>query len=187
MRPNVVVGGGIVGLAVAGALQDLRPEQPVVVLEKETELAGHQTGHNSGVIHSGLYYAPGSLRARLAASGAGTLKEFCSARDIAYDVPGKLVVATSLRSLRHRRRQRRAYPSENTSLASCMRTEPPLQWRAPARTVGHQEPGRKPSDNHKRPCSVSPHSLASSDPDRHSSARQTRLCAGANPPRRHGG
>lgn len=97
MRPNVVVGGGIVGLAVARALQDLRPEQPVVVLEKETELADHQTGHNSGVIHSGLYYAPGSLRARLAVSGAGALKEFCSARDIAYDVPGELVVATSPR------------------------------------------------------------------------------------------
>jgi len=93
--PYVVVGGGVVGLSVAKALQDSDPDRSVVVLEKEARVAAHQTGHNSGVIHSGLYYRPGSLKARLAVSGAAALKEYCGQRGIAYDVPGKLVVATS--------------------------------------------------------------------------------------------
>lgn len=95
MRPNVVVGGGVVGLAVAKALQESDPDRNVLVLEKEAGVAAHQTGHNSGVIHSGLYYRPGSLKARLAVSGAVALKDYCEQRGIAYDVPGKLVVATS--------------------------------------------------------------------------------------------
>lgn len=95
MRPNVVVGGGVVGLAVAKALQESDPGRNVLVLEKEAGVAAHQTGHNSGVIHSGLYYRPGSLKARLAVSGAVALKDYCEQRGIAYDVPGKLVVATS--------------------------------------------------------------------------------------------
>nr|MCW2727365.1 hydroxyglutarate oxidase [Aeromicrobium sp.] len=99
MAPTIVVGGGIVGLAVARALQDLRPDQPVVVLEKETQVAAHQTGHNSGVIHSGLYYKPGSLKARLAVTGAEQMKQYCEANGITYDVPGKLVVASSDREL----------------------------------------------------------------------------------------
>lgn len=99
MQPTVVVGGGIVGLAVAKALQDRQPDQPLLVLEKESALAAHQTGHNSGVIHSGLYYAPGSLKARLAVEGARTLKEYCEQHGIDFDVPGKLVVATRERDL----------------------------------------------------------------------------------------
>jgi (S)-2-hydroxyglutarate dehydrogenase len=94
MRPNLVVGGGIVGLSVAKALQENDPDRPVVVLEKESELATHQTGHNSGVIHAGLYYTPGSLRARLAVRGGEELKDYCAAHGVHYDVPGKLVVAT---------------------------------------------------------------------------------------------
>jgi L-2-hydroxyglutarate oxidase len=94
MLPNVVVGGGIVGLATARALQEREPDRPVVVLEKETTLAAHQTGRNSGVIHSGLYYPPGSLKATLAVRGAEALKEWCAARGVPFDVPGKLVVAT---------------------------------------------------------------------------------------------
>lgn len=97
--PNVVVGGGIIGLSVARAMQRRDPGRPVAVLEKETKLAAHQTGHNSGVIHSGLYYTPGSLKARLAVRGAHALKEYCSQNGIPYDVPGKLVVATSTREL----------------------------------------------------------------------------------------
>lgn len=97
MPSTIVVGGGVVGLAVARAVQRRRPSGDVLVLEKERELAGHQTGHNSGVIHSGLYYAPGSLKARLAVAGGAQLKEFCSTHGITYDVPGKLVVATSER------------------------------------------------------------------------------------------
>ncbi|MFG1625524.1 L-2-hydroxyglutarate oxidase [Kribbella sp. NPDC049227] len=95
MGSAVVVGGGVVGLAVARALQRLDPGTPVVVLEKESAVAAHQTGHNSGVIHSGLYYKPGSLKARLAVSGGAALREYCEAKEIPVDVPGKLVVATT--------------------------------------------------------------------------------------------
>jgi L-2-hydroxyglutarate oxidase len=97
--PSVVVGGGIVGLATARALQDLDPDRPVVVVEKESAVAFHQTGRNSGVIHSGLYYAPGSLKADLAVRGAEEMKRFCAEHGIHYDVPGKLVVATHAREL----------------------------------------------------------------------------------------
>jgi L-2-hydroxyglutarate oxidase len=90
-----VVGGGIVGLSVARALQRLGPGTPVVVLEKERSVAAHQTGHNSGVVHSGLYYKPGSLKARLAVAGGAALKEYCEEKGIPVEVPGKLVVATT--------------------------------------------------------------------------------------------
>src|SRR5436190_18663277 len=95
MRSAVVVGGGIVGLAVARALQRLDPGTPVVVLEKEPAVAAHQTGHNSGVVHSGLYYRPGSLKARFAVAGGMALREYCAEKGIPLDVPGKLVVATT--------------------------------------------------------------------------------------------
>lgn len=88
----VVVGGGIVGLATAMALTE--GGRSVVVLEKESRLAAHQTGHNSGVIHSGLYYAPGSLKARTCTAGRDALYEFCERHDIAHERCGKVVVAT---------------------------------------------------------------------------------------------
>ncbi|WUJ69555.1 L-2-hydroxyglutarate oxidase [Kribbella soli] len=94
-RSAVVVGGGIVGLAVARALQQRDPGTPVVVLEKEPSVAAHQTGNNSGVVHSGLYYRPGSLKARFAVAGGAALKEYCEEKGIPLDVPGKLVVATT--------------------------------------------------------------------------------------------
>lgn len=94
MLPNVVVGGGIVGLAVAKALQELDPGRGTVLVEKEPAVAAHQSGHNSGVIHSGLYYQPGSLKARLAVQGARELEAYCGEQGIPFDVPGKLVVAT---------------------------------------------------------------------------------------------
>jgi (S)-2-hydroxyglutarate dehydrogenase len=94
MLPNVVVGGGIVGLTVAKALQELEPGRGTVIVEKEQEVALHQSGHNSGVIHSGLYYQPGSLKARLAVQGARDLMAYCTERGIPFDVAGKLVVAT---------------------------------------------------------------------------------------------
>lgn len=96
---HAVVGAGIVGLAVARALQRQDPDTRVLVLEKEREVGAHQTGHNSGVIHSGLYYRPGSLKSRLAVRGAAALKEYCGEQGIPFDVPGKLVVATDLRQL----------------------------------------------------------------------------------------
>lgn len=91
----VVIGGGIVGLSTAMALvQGERPARPLV-LEKEAALAGHQTGHNSGVIHSGIYYKPGSLKARYTVQGAREMVEFARAHDIAHDLCGKVVVATT--------------------------------------------------------------------------------------------
>ncbi len=89
-----VVGGGILGLATARLLATSRPGDEVVVLEKEDTLARHQTGHNSGVVHAGLYYAPGSLKARLCTRGRELMKEFCDERGVAYDECGKVVVAT---------------------------------------------------------------------------------------------
>jgi L-2-hydroxyglutarate oxidase len=95
MTRYAVIGGGIVGLATAYELTRSRPHATVVVLEKEDRVAGHQTGHNSGVIHSGLYYRPGSLKANLCRAGAAAMVEFCSTMDIPVRVCGKLVVATS--------------------------------------------------------------------------------------------
>ncbi len=94
-REFVVIGGGIVGLSTALNLLQRRPGASVVVLEKEPELAAHQTGHNSGVIHAGIYYAPGSLKARLCRAGEKATKEFCQAHGIPFQTIGKLVVATS--------------------------------------------------------------------------------------------
>lgn len=93
MRRYAVVGAGIVGLATAARLVARGDE--VVVLEKETGLARHQTGRNSGVIHSGLYYAPGSLKARMAAAGAVSMARFAQDRGIPYAGCGKLVVAVT--------------------------------------------------------------------------------------------
>jgi L-2-hydroxyglutarate oxidase len=91
MHDIAVAGGGIVGLAVARALA--LSGRSVVVLERETALGVHQTTHNSGVIHAGIYYAPGSLKARLCVEGAAALYEYCEAKGIAAERCGKLVVA----------------------------------------------------------------------------------------------
>ncbi|MGZ4165189.1 MAG: L-2-hydroxyglutarate oxidase [Solirubrobacteraceae bacterium] len=90
----VVVGGGILGLATARLLATSHPGDDVLLLEKESGLAHHQTGHNSGVVHAGLYYAPGSLKARLCTRGRELMKEFCAQKDVVYDECGKVVVAT---------------------------------------------------------------------------------------------
>lgn len=91
-----IVGGGIVGLATALALTRRRPGLRLTVLEKENRLAAHQTGHNSGVIHSGLYYKPGSLKAQNCVAGRDALYRFCSEHGIPHQRCGKLVVATDL-------------------------------------------------------------------------------------------
>jgi len=91
----VVIGGGIVGLATALQLKNANPKLKLVVIEKETELAKHQTGNNSGVIHSGLYYKPGSLKATNCIRGYNLLLEFCNANEVPYELCGKIVVATS--------------------------------------------------------------------------------------------
>ncbi|AYV28558.1 L-2-hydroxyglutarate oxidase LhgO [Streptomyces sp. ADI95-16] len=90
----LVIGGGIVGLSTAHALSRLAPGTRVVVLEKEPGPARHQTGRNSGVIHSGIYYRPGSLKARFAVRGAAEMVKFCAEHGIAHEVTGKLIVAT---------------------------------------------------------------------------------------------
>lgn len=90
----IVVGAGIVGLATAHALLRARPDLKVTVLDKEDGVAKHQTSHNSGVVHSGIYYRPGSLRAELCVRGVGMLRAFCEEHGIKYDQVGKVVVAT---------------------------------------------------------------------------------------------
>jgi len=96
MRPDctlVVIGGGIVGLATARKLLEVRPGLRLQLLEKDAEVACQQTGHNSGVIHSGLYYRPGSLKARLCGEGREALYDYCGRRKIPFERCGKLVVA----------------------------------------------------------------------------------------------
>jgi L-2-hydroxyglutarate oxidase LhgO len=88
-----VVGAGIIGLAVARRLAELRPDATVTVLEKERDLALHQTGRNSGVVHAGIYYAPGSLKAQLCRRGVGLLRAYVEERGLPYEECGKLVVA----------------------------------------------------------------------------------------------
>lgn len=95
----LVIGGGIVGLSTAHALSRLAPGTRVVVLEKEDGPARHQTGRNSGVIHSGIYYRPGSLKARFAVRGAAEMVKFCAEHGIAHEVTGKLIVATGREEL----------------------------------------------------------------------------------------
>ena len=91
----VIVGGGIVGLATAYSLLTTNPALKLVVLEKEPSLGAHQTGHNSGVIHSGLYYKPGSLKAKNCIEGYAKLLQFCREHEIAHEICGKIVVALS--------------------------------------------------------------------------------------------
>src|SRR3974390_3444419 len=95
----VVVGGGVVGLAVALEITRRFPGLRVLVLEKEDRVARHQSGHNSGVIHSGVYYKPGSLKARLCVAGAAAMVEFCREHSVSCRVCGKVIVATSAAEL----------------------------------------------------------------------------------------
>jgi len=91
----VIVGGGIVGLATALALTERFPRCAVVIVEKEPQLARHQTGHNSGVIHAGIYYKPGSFKAQLCVEGVRLMKAFCEANGVAYENCGKVILATT--------------------------------------------------------------------------------------------
>ena len=89
----IIIGGGIVGLATACKLSRRSPAVRIIVLEKEDKVCAHQSGHNSGVLHAGLYYKPGSLKARLAVSGVRELVAFCREHDVPHEICGKLVVA----------------------------------------------------------------------------------------------
>lgn len=99
-----IIGGGIVGLATAYKLLNAKPHWSISVFEKEREVGQHQSGHNSGVLHAGLYYRPGSKKARLAVSGIRQMTEYAQKRGITYEICGKLVVATDaaeVQRLRH--------------------------------------------------------------------------------------
>jgi L-2-hydroxyglutarate oxidase LhgO len=108
-----VIGAGLIGLAVARRLGELNPAATVTVLEKESRVAMHQSGHNSGVVHAGIYYAPGSLKARLCRRGVGLMRAYCEEHDVPYIECGKLVVAVDDRELdRLRELERRAEANE---------------------------------------------------------------------------
>lgn len=89
-----IIGGGIVGLATALQLKKIRPSLKIILVEKEEKIAQHQTGNNSGVIHSGIYYKPGSLKAKNCSRGYKLLLEFCNQYNIKYELCGKLIIAT---------------------------------------------------------------------------------------------
>ena len=95
----VIVGGGIVGLSVGLALTEQFPHKKIIILEKESSVSMHQTGNNSGVIHSGIYYKPGSFKARFARQGSESMVAFCKEHNIEYDICGKVIVATEEKEL----------------------------------------------------------------------------------------
>ena len=95
----IIIGAGIVGLATSLKIKEKNPDLKILILEKESRIARHQTGNNSGVIHSGLYYRPGSLKALNCLHGYDLMLEFCKTHDIKYDLCGKIVVATSEKEL----------------------------------------------------------------------------------------
>jgi (S)-2-hydroxyglutarate dehydrogenase len=99
MYDFVIVGGGIVGLSSGMALGERYPKANILILEKESNWAYHQTGNNSGVIHSGIYYKPGSFKATFCRAGSRSMVEFCQEHDIAHEVCGKVIVATQAEQL----------------------------------------------------------------------------------------
>ncbi|MDW0117481.1 L-2-hydroxyglutarate oxidase [Sporosarcina thermotolerans] len=99
MYDFAIVGGGIVGLSTGMALTKRYPGAKIVMIEKEKDWAHHQTGNNSGVIHSGIYYKPGSFKAKFAREGNESMVEFCKEHGIAYDVCGKVIVATEQKEI----------------------------------------------------------------------------------------
>ncbi|MHA4737502.1 L-2-hydroxyglutarate oxidase [Dyadobacter sp. MSC1_007] len=130
MYDITVIGGGIVGLATALRIKEQKPSLKVLLLEKEKEVAKHQTGHNSGVIHSGLYYKPGSLKATNCIRGYRMLIDFCDRKGVPYDLCGKIVVATTeeqrplLRNLYERGNQNGLTDNRMISAAEIKEIEP---------------------------------------------------------------
>ena len=99
MYDFIIIGGGIVGLSVGMNIYKRRPSAKVLILEKENELAKHQTGNNSGVIHSGIYYKPGSFKAKFAKRGSKSMRDFSNKYGIRHDICGKVIVATKEKEL----------------------------------------------------------------------------------------
>ncbi len=129
----VIVGGGIVGISTAYNLRQSRPDAKILVIEKEMALARHQTGRNSGVIHAGVYYQPGSLKARLCKEGAAETAKFCESHDIPIVRCGKLIVATDQHELERLRSLEERTTENGIRFERLDRTE--LQKREP-RIVG---------------------------------------------------
>lgn len=126
-----IVGGGIVGLSTSIALQEKYPEKKIILVEKESHCASHQTGHNSGVIHSGIYYKPGSYKAILTRKGNAELVKFCQRHNINHDVCGKLIVACQEKELPllenlYQRGLANGIAVEKVSLAQAKEIEPYL-------------------------------------------------------------
>lgn len=134
-REIAIIGGGIVGLATARALSE-RSSVRLLILEAEARLAAHQTGHNSGVIHSGLYYRPGSLKARLCVSGREAMYAYCREQGVAHERCGKVVVAVeerelpALAELERRGRDNGLVGVERLDAAALRRREPHVTGRA---------------------------------------------------------
>lgn len=129
MTDIAVIGGGIVGLATALRLQEVRPGLAVTLLEKEDAVAQHQTGRNSGVIHAGIYYAPGSLKAEFCRRGLAMTVAFCREHGLPYDQRGKLIVATSAVEMErmaalHDRATRNGLPLDRLDRAALAAREP---------------------------------------------------------------
>ena len=93
MERLIIIGGGIIGLATALQASRQQVAREIIVLEKDPQTGGHQSSHNSGVLHCGLYYKPGSLKARLAVEGIRAMVDFCKEHDIPHDICGKIVLA----------------------------------------------------------------------------------------------
>ena len=104
MYDYIVIGGGIVGVSTALSLITKHSDKRILLLEKENTFGDHQTGHNSGVIHAGIYYQPGSLKAKFCKEGLKETIKFCSTHQIPYNQCGKLIVATSDEELASRNR-----------------------------------------------------------------------------------
>ena len=96
----VIIGAGIIGLSTAYKLLEKNSSLNICIIEKENRVSFHQSGHNSGVIHSGIYYKPGSLKAQNCINGYKMLLEFCDANNIEYEICGKVIIATSDKELK---------------------------------------------------------------------------------------
>lgn len=130
----VIVGAGIVGLATAWRLQETYPAASIVLLEKEARVAAHQSSHNSGVVHAGVYYPPDSLKARLCRAGVAATAAFCHAHGIAHERCGKLIVATSADELPRleelaRRAEANGLAIDRLDAAAIVRREPEVRGR----------------------------------------------------------
>ena len=128
----LVIGGGIIGLSTAWQLQQRYPDKSILLLDKESQFARHQTGHNSGVIHAGVYYQPGSLKARFCKQGAESIIAFCTENNVPYQQCGKLLVATDQRELE--RMQALYQRCQENEIEAEILTKPQLNAREPAIT-----------------------------------------------------